>query len=170
MKQSDGFISVYSEPGHGTMFKIYLPRVDEATELLEPETVPRPLHGTETVLLVEDEEAVRALARKTLQRNGYTVLEAPGGPEAIEISERHEGPINLLVTDMIMPGMSGQELVKRLISLRPELNVLYISGYSAWAVGGGSLLRPGTAFLQKPFTPDVLTHSVRELLDGLANR
>ncbi len=171
VKQSDGFISVYSEPGHGTTFKIYLPRVDEATEPLEPRTAPvKPLHGTETVLLVEDDEAVRALARAVLQRNGYRVLEAPGGPDAIEISERYEGPINLLVTDVVMPGMSGSELAERLTMLSPELKVLYISGYTEEAVGGGGLLRPGTAYLQKPFTPDVLAHSVRELLDLPANR
>ena len=171
VKQSDGFIYVYSEPGHGTTFKVYLPRVDEAAEPLEPGTAPvKPLQGTETVLLVEDEEAVRALARTVLQRNGYSVLEAPGGPEAVEISERHEGPINLLVTDVVMPGMSGSELAERLTMLSPELKVLYISGYTEEAVGGGGLLRPGTAFLQKPFTPDVLTHSVRELLDLPANR
>ncbi|MEE9230973.1 MAG: PAS domain S-box protein [Acidobacteriota bacterium] len=170
VKQSDGFIFVYSEPGHGTTFKIYLPRVDEATEPLEPRTAPvKPLHGTETVLLVEDEEAVRALARTVLQRNGYRVLEAPGGPDAVEISERHEGPINLLVTDVVMPVMSGRELAERLTMLSPELKVLYISGYAEETVGGGDLLRPGTAFLQKPFTPDVLAHSVRELLDLPAN-
>ena len=113
---------------------------------------------------------MRALARRVLQRNGYRVLEAPGGPEAVEISERHEGPIHLLVTDVVMPGMSGRELGERLTMLSPELKVLYISGYAEKTVGGGGLLKPGTAFLQKPFTPDVLAHSVRELLDLPTNR
>ncbi len=171
VKQSDGFIGVDSEPGHGTTFKVYLPRVDEAAKSLEPGTAPvGPLQGAETVLLVEDEEAVRSLARTVLQRNGYRVLDAPGGPDAVEISERHEGPINLLVTDVIMPGMSGRELAERLTTVSPELKVLYISGYAEEAVGGGRLLSPGTAFLQKPFTPNVLAHRVREVLDLPANR
>ncbi len=117
------------------------------------------------MLLVEDEEAVRALAGTVLQRNGYRVLEAPRGPEAVEIFERHEGPINLLLTDVVMPGMSGRELAERLRRLSPELKVLYMSGYREEALDGRGLANQGRAFLQKPFTPSALTHRVRELLD-----
>ncbi len=157
---------MHSEPEHGTTFKIYLPRVDEATEPLEPRTEPvKLLEGTETVLLVEDEEMVRALLGEVLERSGYRILEAPGGSKAIEIAERHEGPINLLLTDVVMPGMSGGELAERLTMLRPDLKVLYISGYMDEVHAGRGLSNQGTAFLQKPFTPGALTSRVRELLD-----
>ncbi len=166
VKQSDGFIGVDSEPGLGTTFKIYLPRVDEVTEPLEPRTDPVELRqGTETVLLVEDEEMVRALVGDVLERNGYRVLEAPGGPKAIEIAEQHEGHINLLLTDVVMPGMSGRELAEELTRLRPELKVLYMSGYTAEAPSDRGLSNQGTPFLQKPFTPPALMQRVRDLLD-----
>jgi len=114
---------------------------------------------------VEDEELVRGVTRAILKRNGYRVLDAPGGPEAVEIFERHEGPIDLLVTDAVMPGMSGRELAERLTMLSPKLKVLYMSGYAEEPVGGDRPLRTGTAFLSKPFTVDALAQSVRELLD-----
>ena len=152
--------------GLGTTFKIYLPRVDEVTEPLEPRTDPVELRqGTETVLLVEDEEMVRALVGDVLERNGYRVLEAPGGPKAIEIAEQHEGHINLLLTDVVMPGMSGRELAEELTRLRPELKVLYMSGYTAEAPSDRGLSNQGTPFLQKPFTPPALMQRVRDLLD-----
>ena len=168
VKQSDGHIWVYSEPGRGTTFKIYLPRVEEAVDpsVARPR-LPEPARGHETILLVEDEPAVRDLARDVLRAHGYTVLEARHGREALLISERHSGPIHLMLTDVVMPEMSGRELANRLASLRPTMPVIYMSGYTDAAVVHHGVLDPGTTFLQKPFTPDALARKMRQVLDPL---
>jgi CheY-like chemotaxis protein/two-component sensor histidine kinase len=167
VKQSEGYIEVDTEPGRGTTFRIYLPRVDEASAPARPKAALAQVpHGTETILLVEDEEAVRELARDILQANGYTVLDTQHGGEALLTCERHAGPIQLMVTDAVMPQMSGRELAERLAPLRPEMKVLYMSGYTDDAVVRHGVLDSGTAFLQKPFTPDMLARKVREVLDA----
>lgn len=166
VKQSGGNIWVYSEPGRGTTFKIYLPRVDEPAEPLprreEPGSLPR---GAETVLVVEDEPAVRELTARVLRGAGYTVLEAPGGEEALKWVESHRGAIHLLLTDAVMAGMSGRELAERIEATRPGTKVVYMSGYTDNAIVRHGLLEPGVALLQKPFTPIALARKVREVLD-----
>jgi PAS domain S-box-containing protein len=166
IKQSGGNIWAYSEPGQGTTFKIYLPRVEKSARVYKPKAKPAVAPGgTETILLVEDEEAVRSMVSKVLQNKGYTVLEARHGNEAIGMSERYEGSINLMVTDVIMPQMSGRELAQRLAPLRPEMRVLYMSGYPDNTIIQHGVLEPGAAFLQKPFTIHSLELKVREVLD-----
>jgi len=167
VKQSGGFIWVYSELGNGTTFKIYLPRVDEPVETVTAPVAPtESLRGTETVLLVEDAAAVRAVTRQVLDRLGYTVLEAPNGAAALHLATKHHGPIQLLLTDVIMPELGGRQLAEQLTALRPELRVLYASGYTDDAVVRHGVLKPGIAYLQKPFTPEVLARKVREVLDS----
>jgi len=168
VKQSNGHIWVYSEPGHGTTFKIYLPMVEEVVELAEERTPVAAISqtGVEAVLLVEDNDDVRDLARRVLLQHGYSVLEARDGEEALLICERHEGPVHLLVTDVVMPGgLSGRQLAERLAALYPGMKVLYMSGYTDNAIVHHGVLEPGMAFLQKPFSPDVLVCKVREVLD-----
>ena len=166
VKQSGGFIWVYSEPGQGTTFKIYLPRVNEAPTASQKAPTATSLHGTETILLTEDSPALRAAARQILERYGYTVLEVPSSKEALTLAHSRPGPIHLLLTDVVMPGMSGRELAERFTAKRPEVKVLYMSGYTDDAVVRHGVLRPGTAYLQKPFTPETLGHKVREALDS----
>jgi len=167
VQQSGGFIWVYSELGHGTTFKIYLPRVDEPTGATARETARETpvVGGTETVLLAEDEAPVRAVARQVLERHGYTVLEAPSAEAALDVAERYSGTIHLLLTDVIMPGLSGRDLAVRLATLRPEARVIYMSGYTDDAITRHGVLEPGLAYVQKPFTPDIIARKVREVLD-----
>jgi two-component system, cell cycle sensor histidine kinase and response regulator CckA len=166
IKQSGGFIWVYSELGHGTTFKIYLPRVQESADAAKAGVARRrAARGSETVLLAEDEAPVRAVARQVLERHGYTVLEAPSAEAALDIAARYSGAIHLLLTDVIMPGLSGRELANRLADLRPEARVIFMSGYTDDAVTRHGVLEAGLAYLQKPFTPDALGQKVREVLD-----
>jgi CheY-like chemotaxis protein len=165
VKQSGGFIWVYSEPGLGTTFKIYLPRVDAAaTATAAPPASADSPRGTETVLLVEDADAVRAVTHQALARQGYTVLDAPNGAEALRIAADHPGPIHLLLTDVVMPGLSGRQLSDQLARLRPDTKVLFTSGYTDDAVVRHGVLESGIAYLQKPFTVDGLARKVREVL------
>ncbi|PYO96181.1 MAG: hypothetical protein DMD61_14495 [Gemmatimonadetes bacterium] len=167
VKQSGGYIWVYSEPRRGTTVKVYLPRVPGASEAPAPAPPARAARGgNETVLLVEDAAPVRALARRSLEACGYRVLDASDGPSALELSARHAAGIDLLVTDVVMPGMSGRELAERLAPQRPEMKVLYTSGYTDDAMVRQGVLNAGVAFLQKPFVPDMLARKVREVLDG----
>jgi signal transduction histidine kinase len=167
VRQSGGHIAVASTPGAGTTFRIYLPRVDAPVDTARaPRVVSVPAPGIETVLVAEDEQMVRVLIRKVLEQAGYTVLLASGGAEALQLAERHPASIQLLVTDVVMPGMSGRELARRLLELRPETKVLYLSGYADDAVERHGVLDPGTAFMQKPFTPGALASRVREVLGG----
>jgi len=166
VKQSGGYIELDSELGQGTTFRIYLPRLDAEVAPVDQSARPVvPAGGTETILLVEDEEGVRELARDILRASGYTVLEARNGAEALLLCERHQGPLDMLLTDVVMPRMSGRELAERLAPLRPDLSVLYMSGYTDDAVIRHGVLGAGTAFLQKPFTPAALVLRVRETLD-----
>jgi PAS domain S-box-containing protein len=165
VQQSGGFIWVYSEPGRGTTFKIYLPEVEAAPDAAASAATELP-RGTETVLLVEDAEAVRTVARQVLERQGYTVLEAPHGNVALAIAAAYDGPIHLLLTDVVMPGLSGRQVADQLTRLRPDTHVLYASGYTDDAVVRHGVLEAGIAYLQKPFTAAMLARKVRETLDA----
>jgi two-component system cell cycle sensor histidine kinase/response regulator CckA len=166
VKQSGGDVWAYSEPGHGSCFKIYLPRVDQSPDLSSP-TVAQgdSLNGTETVLLAEDSDVVRRLLRELIQSNGYKLLEARHGADALQLAKDYDGRIGLLVTDMVMPQMGGRELAEQLLPLRPQMKVLYMSGYTEDAIVRHGVMDAGTAFLEKPFTPDSLARKIRELLD-----
>jgi CheY-like chemotaxis protein len=168
VKDSGGHLSVYSEVGSGTSFKVYFPRVDEEVALTD---TPKPeaadtKDGKETVLLVEDEEDVRTFTRHLLHSFGYRVLDASDGVEAMRVSEQHREPIPLLISDVIMPRMGGRQLAENLKSVRPDLKVLFISGYTDDAIVRHGVLQSDVAFLQKPFTPTALASKVREVLEN----
>ena len=167
VKQSEGYIWVYSEPGEGTTVKIYLPRVEEgAAEYKRPVALTDLPKGNETILLVEDDEMVRRLAREVLKTSGYQVLEAASGGAARQICEQNKEVIHLLLTDVVMPEMSGREVVNRLLPLHPEMHVLYMSGYAENAIVHHGVLDEGISFIQKPFSPQALALKVREVLDS----
>ncbi|GIK42624.1 MAG: histidine kinase [Chloroflexota bacterium] len=168
IKQSGGSILVYSEPGWGTTFKIYLPQIKEVSRP-SPVSLPRehPSQRGGTILLVEDEPGVRNLVRDTLKEDGYTVLDASNSAEALLLSEQHPDPIHLLLTDVVMPGLSGRQLAERLLLERPKLKILYMSGYTDDAIVHHGVLEPGVAFLHKPFTLQMLAQKVREVLDEI---
>jgi CheY-like chemotaxis protein len=167
VQQAGGHVAAYSEVGRGTTFKVYLPAAGErgrsGNSVHGLTLAPR---GAETVLLVEDEPAVRALARLALETGGYTVLEAEGGEAAVRASEGHPGPVHLLIADVVMPGLSGREVAERVAARRPGVKVLFLSGYTDDAVVRHGVLRADVAFLQKPFTPTALARKVREVLDA----
>ena len=172
VKQLEGFIFVDSTEGQGTTFTIYLPRARAAAEPVAPSTSLRtsPPRGTEVVLLVEDDQAVRQIARRALERQGYTVLEADNGEAALALAEGHAGGIDLLLTDVIMPVMGGPALAERLRVRRPRLRVLFMSGYNDTAIATQGVLAPGSTLIEKPFTADALAHLVREVLGVPASR
>jgi PAS domain S-box-containing protein len=168
VKQSEGYIWVYSEPGKGTTFKIYLPRLSSSAyaPALQPALAQeQPGRGHETILLVEDEETLRRLTRQSLEKQGYSILEASDGAAALRLSHSHKGPIHLLLTDVIMPGMNGRELANQIAPGRPEMKVLYMSGYTENHIGHNGTLDEGITLLQKPFTLPALQAKVREVLD-----
>jgi PAS domain S-box-containing protein len=169
VQQSGGHIRVNSAADRGSTFLIYLPRVEapeDGVQRADRPLLPHPSPGTETVLLAEDEEMVRRLAREILSGNGYKVLEAGNGREALLLSEAHRGEIHLLLTDVVMPKMSGRELTERIRPLRPDLRILFMSGYTDDAILRHGVLEDGIPFLQKPFTAEELARKVREVLDS----
>jgi CheY-like chemotaxis protein len=167
VKQSGGYIWVYSELGLGTTFKVYLPRVPVEKEL-EPARLDgaKTKRGTETILLVEDEDGVRTLIRQILERQGYHILETSGAGEALQQCENHAGPIHLLLSDVVLTQTNGRELAQRLLLIRPDMKVLFMSGYSEDAIVHHGVLEEGTEFIQKPFVTEALVRKVRDILDA----
>jgi len=169
VKQSGGYVFATSEVGGGTIFFIYLPRIEDSAEALLPvKAQENDKGGSETVLLVEDEDSVRELVRETLVGRGYKVLEAENGEAGLRLAEVHGDSIDILITDVVMPGMGGRELAKKLMAMRPKIVVLYLSGYTEDAIVNQGAFDPGTAFLQKPFTLQKLAQKVREVLHSKA--
>ena len=170
VKQSGGYIWVDSAPGIGSSFQIYLPRVEENVSKTAADVPTDNLRGTETILLVEDADALRKLARSFLTEHGFQVIVASNGEEALRVAEKHGRPVDLLVTDVVMPGMNGRALADRLLIKQPKLKVLYISGYTDSFIAGHGVLEEGTFLLHKPFTEEVLIRKVRDVLDGRPGR
>jgi CheY-like chemotaxis protein len=171
VKQSGGYISVDSEPDQGTTFKVFLPALEEGAGSVDAGPAPhRETHGTETVLVVEDEESVRNLLRRILSKSGYTVLAAATGSEAIEICEQYRAAIHLMLTDVVLPRMSGGDLVKRLNESGMDILVLYMSGYTDDAIVHHGVLDHGIPFIQKPFTSEKILGKIREVLDSASGR
>jgi CheY-like chemotaxis protein len=166
VEQSGGFVEVESRPGEGATFRVYLPQAAKAGGGGSSHVEPAAARGTETVLLVEDEPAVRALAARVLRQKGYAVLEAGGGREAVAAARAHRGRVHLLVTDVVMPGQGGRALAEALRADNPELRVLFVSGYTDDAMVRHGILADRVHFLQKPFTPAALAAKVREVLDA----
>jgi CheY-like chemotaxis protein len=169
VKQSGGGVEVYSVPSQGTSIKVYLPRIDQPLSAEPAESRSSEVRGTETILLVEDDEMVRTLVRETLARGGYKVLDAPDPVEARKISDAFRGAIHLLITDVVLPKVSGREFAAQITRKRPAIKIMYMSGYTDSAVVNSGILQKEVAFLQKPFTPASLSEKVREVLEG-ANR
>jgi two-component system, cell cycle sensor histidine kinase and response regulator CckA len=171
VQQSHGFIEIESTVGQGSAFSVYLPRSDGTTDTQPAALNVRSTFGSETILVVEDEEVLRNLVRDVLRTHGYALLVAGTGEEALAIAERHEGPIDLVMSDIVLPGMSGLELVDRMAKARPRAKVLLMSGYADETIARHGVLDPAVPFLQKPFQLHDLTHRVREVLDtGVASR
>jgi PAS domain S-box-containing protein len=171
VKQSGGHIWVYSEPNHGTMFKIYFPQAVEANGVqVKTDELDQSPRGTETVLLAEDEDLVMNLATRVLREKGYSVIKASNGEEALQIAHTYKGKIDLLLTDVVMPRISGRALANKIGLVRPDIKILFISGYTGDAIAHRGILEPGTAFLEKPFTPASLALKVREVLDSSTNQ
>jgi CheY-like chemotaxis protein len=166
VSQVGGHVGLYSEPGHGATFKVYLPRVDAADLPTAATVVVAPPRGTETVLLVEDAEALRPLIHEILEAAGYQVIDCADPADAMVRAGSLAGPLDLVLTDVIMPGMSGPDLVKALRASRPDVKALFMSGYTDDAIGRHGVLAPGIHFLQKPFTADRLLGAVRAALDA----
>jgi two-component system cell cycle sensor histidine kinase/response regulator CckA len=166
VKQNHGHIWVYSEPGQGTTFKVYFPMSSEEAALERKKRKEAPTKGAETVLVVEDDKMVRGLIENSLQRHGYTVLKATNGEEARELARTHEGPIHLMLSDVVMPGMTARELVEGVEALRPGIRVIYMSGYTDDAISSHGILPEEMNFMQKPISPEGLCRKVREVLDG----
>jgi len=166
IKQSGGSVEVYSEPGRGTSVKVYLPRIDQPVAIETQAERAKAARGSETLLLVEDDEMVRTLVHETLLREGYRILDAPGPIEAKKLADQHKGTIHLMITDVVMPKINGRDLAEQLTRRRPEMKVLYMSGYTDNAVLANGILDKEVAFLQKPFTPTALTQKVRDVLEG----
>jgi CheY-like chemotaxis protein len=168
VSQSGGSIEVQSEVGVGTSFRIYLPAVDSLSLTPVPDSAVEGLGGTETILLVEDDESLRKIAVRTLTRMGYTILQAENGEAALQAVAEHAGPIHLLLTDVVMPRMDGRELAERLAPQLPDMKVLYSSGYTDDAVVRHGVLQAQVSFLSKPYTPAILRRKVRDVLDKKA--
>lgn len=165
VKQSGGYISVSSQLGKGTIFKAYLPSVEDAVEETHYRNTVKSVNGTETILLVEDEEALRVLTRDVLKQSGYTVLESSNGTEALEIAHRQRGRINLLLTDVVLPGLSGRVVAEKISALYPQTKVLFMSGYTDSIIAAQGVMEQGMFLLQKPFAPDELRAKIRTVLD-----
>ena len=168
VKQSGGYVWIYSEPGHGTTLKLYFPEVSSSAAFKTGEykiVANEQARGSETILLVEDEAAVRGLTSRILEKQGYRVIVAQHGREAMDIATKEEGRIDLVLTDIVMPGMNGRGLVERLAGIRPRIKSLYMSGYTDDDIIRRGFIEPSKSFLQKPFTSDALLQTVRKVLD-----